>query len=638
MPEICRRTVLVAALALAGAVAPAAGAATLGELTPLNCFSTTAVTGCTSQPGFDGAIGLSDSVAVSPDGRSVYAAMSKSTLVELAVQPGGSLAYVTCIGDASLAGSNPCPVAAPGIEQGGGGGGDVVVSPDGAHVYVTGYASDTIAVFRRDTGGPTLGHLTSEGCVANAGLATCDAVPGTTHTRAAALDGPNSVAISPDGADVYVTSGTSKAIAVLKRDTAGPAAGRLAGDGCLADISTALCDAVAGSTHDRARGLALPDGLAISADGASVYASDATGAVAALTRDTGGATLGRLASDGCLADDSLPNCDATPGSTKGRAPGLSNPQDAVLSPDGKSLYVAGQGMVAVFKRDAGGATPGRIVSDGCLAVAGSAECDGVAGSTSGRSPAVSSREAVVSPDSRNVYTADFGGSMVGVFRRGADGGLAFDGCRANTGTTTCDNVAGSTRGQAPGLKNVAGLGLAPDGRSLWAASENPGAVVAFARFVPPPPAPPEAAPPAVTAAAVPPAPPAALPLPLRPAFLGVRLGAKTVRIDAKGRGTLPISCPAAALGGCTGTGVVSSARKIVLRARRTRKIQRFASFRVARVAPGATRRVAFRLSRKSLRLLRRQRSLRSVVAVTAADARNVKRATKRTVTLKLRRR
>jgi DNA-binding beta-propeller fold protein YncE len=608
----------LAAAALAAAFVPAASAQTLGQLTPLNCFSTSAVTGCTTQPGLNGAGGQSDNVAVSPDGQSVYAVMSLSTVVQFAVQPDGSLAYVTCIGDATLGGSNPCPIAATGIKQGNGGTGGVVVSPDGAHVYVSGFDSNTVAVFRRDTGGATLGHLTSEGCLANSGVTTCDAVPGTTHGQAPGLGGPLRLALSPDGANLYVPGISSKTVAVLKREVGGPAAGKLTSDGCLAYSSVATCDAVSGSTHARAPALEVPDAVAVSPDGRTVYVTDALAAIAVLGRDVGGATPGRLVSDGCLADSTFggTKCDAVAGSTLGRVPGIGNPQLPIVSPDGLHVYVGGQSTVAVFRRDGGGPTPGHLTSEGCLAKTPSGACDGVAGPTHGSSLGASGSGLAISPDGASLYTADLSGSLIGVFRVDAAGALAFDGCLADTGTPTCDAVPGATHGQAPGILRPRSVSVAPNGSAVYAVSDSPGSAVAFARFVPAPAPPP----------------------PSPPAFAGASLAKRTIRINPRGRGVLAIACPALAQGPCSGRAVIKSASKIALPAAKRKRIRRLARVSFSGVQAGATKDVRFRVSKRVRRLVFRKRKLKAVTALTAHDSRNTSVTTRTRVTLRPKRR
>jgi hypothetical protein len=159
-------------------------------------------------------------------------------------------------------------------------------------------------------------------------------------------------------------------------------------------------------------------------------------------------------------------------------------------------------------------------------------------------------------------------------------------------------------------------------------SDTPGSAVAFARFVPPPPPAPEPQP----------QPPAGGGPPGVPApFGGITLTVRTVTIDSKGRGTLTLPCPAAAQGACAGTGIVSSASKITLRAAARRKIQRLARFKFSGIQPGATKKVRFKLTRKAFSYVRRKRSVRSVVSLTAHDSRNTDQKTTRKVTLKKRR-
>ena len=78
-----------------------------------------------------------------------------------------------------------------------------MVSPDNKHVYVTGFASDSIAVFSRNTtAGANFGKLTFR----------------ETHSSAG-LNGADSVAISPDGKRLYVAAFNDDAIVVFQRNT-----------------------------------------------------------------------------------------------------------------------------------------------------------------------------------------------------------------------------------------------------------------------------------------------------------------------------------------------------------------------------------------------------------------------------------
>ena len=81
----------------------------------------------------------------------------------------------------------------------------VAVSPDGAHVYAAAIGDDTVAVFRRDaaTGGLTFVERQRDGEDGGDGL-----------NRA------RGVTVSPDGAHVYVTSAGDNAVAVFARSAA----------------------------------------------------------------------------------------------------------------------------------------------------------------------------------------------------------------------------------------------------------------------------------------------------------------------------------------------------------------------------------------------------------------------------------
>src|SRR5829696_3989107 len=89
---------------------------------------------------------------------------------------------------------------------------DIVVSPDGASVYVVASGSSSVTGFRRD---PSSGELVQQpgqlGCVAPAGsIYECGV--------ARHLSSPSAVAISPDGASVYVTdSGAPAGILIFDR-------------------------------------------------------------------------------------------------------------------------------------------------------------------------------------------------------------------------------------------------------------------------------------------------------------------------------------------------------------------------------------------------------------------------------------
>ena len=73
----------------------------------------------------------------------------------------------------------------------------MAVSPDGRHVYVASYGSHGVAVFARARRTGLLEQLAGRrGCLRHEGGEFCG--------RGRALGGPVSIAVSPDGANVYV--------------------------------------------------------------------------------------------------------------------------------------------------------------------------------------------------------------------------------------------------------------------------------------------------------------------------------------------------------------------------------------------------------------------------------------------------
>ena len=78
---------------------------------------------------------------------------------------------------------------------------DVEISPDGKFGYAAAYSSNSIAIFSRDAESGKLTQLNgTDGCIAWDG----DPISGCAQTHG--LEGPTSLAISPDGESVYVTT------------------------------------------------------------------------------------------------------------------------------------------------------------------------------------------------------------------------------------------------------------------------------------------------------------------------------------------------------------------------------------------------------------------------------------------------
>jgi 6-phosphogluconolactonase (cycloisomerase 2 family) len=126
---------------------------------------------------------------------------------------------------------------------------DVLVSRDDRHVYVASSTSAGVAIFTRNA---ATGELTFSRCVTVGGAAPCRRAPGLVEAR--------SLATNRAGNRLYVAAshGRGGGLAAFRRD---PATGALAQ---LGQIS-------------RARGLTVPNGVAVTPDGLYVLASSAAG-------------------------------------------------------------------------------------------------------------------------------------------------------------------------------------------------------------------------------------------------------------------------------------------------------------------------------------------------------------------------
>ncbi len=238
------------------------------------------------QEDVDGVIGMIGpyGMAISPDGKSVYAASAfTGTLVTFNRDvASGTLTFADMLMD-----------GVDGVE-----GLDrairVTVSPDGKSVYVLGYVDDAIAFFSRNV---TTGAVTYVGSLTD----NVDGVDG--------LDAPYGILISNDGKFVYVTGSDESAISIFSRD---------------ANTSALTYVGIVRDGENGVRGLEGASQLAITPDGKSLLVT-------------------AFISESVVVFDRNPTTGAlTFVENVGEEAGLSTPHGILVSADGKHVYVAGE--------------------------------------------------------------------------------------------------------------------------------------------------------------------------------------------------------------------------------------------------------------------------------------------------------
>ena len=394
----------------------------------------------------------SNAVAISPDGKNVYVASSRSDAIAIFRRNArtGRLAQRSgAAGCIAAKGAGGCAEA-----RGLNGPNSVAVSADGKNVYATALLSDAVVVFRRN---PSTGALAQPrggtGCIANR------TVPGCSTGRA--LSGPDVVTVSPDGDNVYVGAFIGNAVAAFARDSSTGALTQPSDTtGCIVETPTTGC----------ATGLALgaPEGMAISADGDSVYVATAvSNAVGVFVRDpsTGGLTQ---ATDGtgCIVNSPLAGC------TTGTQ--LAGANAVAVSADDDNVYVTSllSNSLTTFNRTPStGQLTQQTGTSACVIYVLAVGC------SLGR--AFSAPEGLaVSPDGASVYVAAFESSAVDSFNRNADSGAVMQkprrrGCLTTRATPDC------ARGRS--LSGASSVAVSPDGKHVYSGSFDSNAVGVFKR-------------------------------------------------------------------------------------------------------------------------------------------------------------
>jgi DNA-binding beta-propeller fold protein YncE len=310
-----------------------------------------------------------------------------------------------------------------------------------------------------------------------------------------ALTGPHAVAVSPDGANVYVAGGTAGdsvatsfgAVVILKRD---PATGAIAETGCLSSDGTDGRDGASGACTPTPSLLGA-DGVAVSPDGSTVFVSSSSSAsVVAFSRDHATGSLTRL---GCLQGT------PRPGGPCAAANLFSSSSALVASTDGSALYVAAPLEGAISTLTAVSSTPasgpggstsntsgstasamlasiftmppvGTYLLNPCIAVNGLDGACAVGTATQGLD------ELTLSPDGKQLYATAPGSKAIDVFATGAGGALSETSClKVQAPPGLC---SAGTLMSAPNQ-----LAISPDGQNVYASDSlgSDGSVDVFAR-------------------------------------------------------------------------------------------------------------------------------------------------------------
>ena len=500
------RTAVPAAVVAGLALMPAAAQALppeggLAQLAPPNNCIQEGAGGC----GVTTAVGLNtpQDVVVSPDGKNAYAtAFLDDSVAAFSVNTGGGLEQLgdpnECISDdADGAGANPptdpsCQ-SGVGLDEALG----IAISPDGLTVYVVSRNDSAIAVFSRD---PATGVLTQL-ADPNECLSDDPDGPGVTPpvdpgcASGIGLTNATDIAVSPDGANVYVAS-FSSTVASFARDTtaAGAPLGSLAqlpgADACITQVGFGTSCTVNGG-QNAGHGIISPTGIDVSDDGDNAYVVGPNGdSLAVFTRNPDGSIDQLGDPNDCLSDDPDGAGGGMPTDTNCvGAFGLNGASGVDVAPDGDAVYAASafSDSVAELQRDGStGALTQLTDPDECLSFDSDFEGpnapNGVNNPTdancAGASGLNGANSVIVAPDNKSVYV---GASSVGL------GDLAaFSRNQSTEGLNQLndpDDCLGSLVTNCAAATNLFGaraVAIAPNNTRVYAAAQGAG-LAAFSR-------------------------------------------------------------------------------------------------------------------------------------------------------------
>jgi 6-phosphogluconolactonase (cycloisomerase 2 family) len=318
----------------------------------------------------------------------------------------------------------------------------VVFSPDGRDLYVTDTSSYSVSLFQLNPASGELTYVESETNNVND--------PADPGGEVEGLYEPWDVVVSADGKSLYSSGSYEDSVAAFQRD---PATGKLS----FAEVEK---EGVGG-----VEGLGGIQGLAISPDGASVYAAGRDEEeAAAFSRNPATSALSFLESEHQGEDD--------PNDPGGAVDGIaSGPDDVIVSRDGDQVYFSGSDTVARFDRDS---ATGRI-SFAEVERDGINDPNDAGGAVEGLE---SVRKLEISQDGRELYAGSSNplGSVTTFARSAQTGALSF----LEVERTGIDDPT-DPGGVVSGMGRLEDLVASPDDRHLYAAGESENGFAIFSR-------------------------------------------------------------------------------------------------------------------------------------------------------------
>lgn len=221
-------------------------------------------------------------------------------------------------------------------------------------------------------------------------------------------------------------------------------------------------DVLEGCVQVPAASLAGPVKVAVSPDGANVYATTAYGD--AITTFTRNASTGKLTFQSCISNVAIDGCTTAP------ARGIQGPVDIVVSPDGRNVYASAViGGLITFDRNP---STGELTFDACLSLFETPGCE-----QAETMPLVYSVGLAISADGRDVYVSSLYGEAVTTLSRDpSSGDLSNPSCIASNA-----DLAACTQLPTDSLGGAALLKVSPDDKNVYVSTATPGGVATFSR-------------------------------------------------------------------------------------------------------------------------------------------------------------